>query len=65
MVDDSIVRGTTSMHIVELLRRAGAKVYVLISSPPVVAPCFMALILPQGELIAARMSVGNKKNHWC
>ena len=59
MVDDSIVRGTTSMHIVELLRRAGAKeVYVLISSPPVVAPCFYGIdTSSKGELIAARMSV--------
>jgi amidophosphoribosyltransferase len=59
MVDDSIVRGTTSIHIVDMLRKAGAKeVHVLISSPPVIAPCCYGLdISSSAELIAARMSV--------
>lgn len=59
MVDDSIVRGTTSLRIVEMLRKAGAKeVHVLISSPPVVAPCFYGIdTSSKGELIAARMTV--------
>lgn len=63
MVDDSIVRGTTSMHIVEMLRKAGAKeVHVLISSPPVVAPCFYGIdTSSKGELIAARMTVEEMK----
>ncbi len=59
MVDDSIVRGTTSLHIVEMLRKAGAKeVHVLISSPPVIAPCCYGLdISSTAELIAARKSI--------
>ncbi|HHW13008.1 MAG TPA: amidophosphoribosyltransferase [Firmicutes bacterium] len=59
MVDDSIVRGTTSLRIVEMLRKAGAKeVHVLISSPPVIAPCYYGLdISSSSELIAARMSI--------
>jgi phosphoribosylformylglycinamidine cyclo-ligase len=59
LVDDSIVRGTTSLRIVEMLRRAGAKeVHVLISSPPVVAPCYYGLgTSSAAELIGARLSV--------
>lgn len=59
IVDDSIVRGTTSRHIVEMLRKAGAKeVHMRISSPPVIAPCCYGLeISSSTELIAARMSV--------
>lgn len=59
IVDDSIVRGTTSLHIVEMLRKAGAKeVHMRISSPPVIAPCCYGLeTSSSAELIAARMSV--------
>ena len=59
MVDDSIVRGTTSMRIVKMLRHAGAKeVHVLVTSPPVVAPCYYGINTPaRDELIAARMGV--------
>lgn len=47
MVDDSIVRGTTSRRIVTMLREAGAtEVHVKISSPPIAHPCFTALTLP-------------------
>jgi amidophosphoribosyltransferase len=55
LVDDSIVRGTTSKRIVEELRRAGAKeVHMRIASPPIVWPCFMGIdIASRGELIAA------------
>jgi amidophosphoribosyltransferase len=58
MVDDSIVRGTTSMRIIEMLRHAGAKeVHVLISSPPVTSSCFYGIDTSStGELIAARMN---------
>ena len=57
MVDDSLVRGTTSMRIVDMLRMAGAReVHVLISSPPIIASCCYGLATASGELIAARMS---------
>lgn len=59
MVDDSIVRGTTSMKIIEMLRNAGAKeVHVLISSPPVTSSCFYGIdTSTSGELIGANKSV--------
>jgi amidophosphoribosyltransferase len=57
MVDDSIVRGTTSMRITEMLRQAGAKeVHVLISSPPVTSACYYGIdTSTSAELIGARM----------
>ncbi|WP_025028845.1 amidophosphoribosyltransferase [Caldalkalibacillus mannanilyticus] len=59
MIDDSIVRGTTSGRIVTMLREAGAKeVHVLISSPPVMNPCFYGIdTSTREELIAAKKSV--------
>jgi amidophosphoribosyltransferase len=59
MIDDSIVRGTTSLRIVNLLREAGAKeVHVRISSPPFMNPCFYGIDTPdRKELIAAQKSV--------
>jgi amidophosphoribosyltransferase len=59
MIDDSIVRGTTSLRIVNLLREAGAKeVHVRISSPPFMNPCFYGIDTPnRQELIAAQKSV--------
>ncbi|MEC4672851.1 MAG: amidophosphoribosyltransferase [Nitrospirota bacterium] len=53
VVDDSIVRGTTSRKIVKLIRQAGAKeVHMRISSPPIIAPCFYGIDTPtQKELI--------------
>ena len=59
MIDDSIVRGTTSGHIVKMLREAGAKeVHVLISSPPVMNPCYYGIdTSSREELIAAKKSV--------
>ena len=55
VVDDSIVRGTTSKKIVKMLREAGGakEVHVLISSPPTKGPCFYGINTPtRGELIA-------------
>ena len=59
MVDDSIVRGTTSKRIVTLLKEAGAKeVHVRISSPPLIYPSFYGIdISKSAELIAAKMTV--------
>jgi len=59
VIDDSIVRGTTSMKIVKMIRRAGAKeVHVRISSPPTTWPCFYGIDTPtRKELIASRQSV--------
>lgn len=56
MVDDSIVRGTTSGKIVKLLKEAGAReVHVCISSPPVTDPCYYGIDTSERkELIAAR-----------
>ncbi|MBW5470505.1 amidophosphoribosyltransferase [Brevibacillus formosus] len=59
MIDDSIVRGTTSNRIVRMLREAGAKeVHVRISSPPVMNSCFYGIdTSSREELIAATKSV--------
>lgn len=59
MVDDSIVRGTTSKRIVNMLREAGAtEVHVLISSPPIKNPCFYGIdTSTKEELIASKYSV--------
>src|SRR2546423_2032655 len=58
-VDDSIVRGTTSRRIIEVLRRAGAKeVHIRVSSPPMRFPCFMGVdIGSTKQLVAANRSV--------
>jgi len=63
-VDDSIVRGTTSKRIVEMLRRAGAKeVHLRISSPPMRFPCFMGVDIGSSkELIAAKRTVPEIRN---
>lgn len=59
MVDDSIVRGTTSRRIVNLLKEAGAtEVHVVISSPPIKNPCFYGIdTATKEELIASDKSV--------
>ena len=59
LVDDSIVRGTTSKKIVSLVREAGAKeVHMRVSCPPTIAPCFYGVNTPRKtELIAAQNTV--------
>lgn len=59
MVDDSLVRGTTSRRIVQLLKEAGAQeVHVRIASPPLKFPCFYGIdIQSRKELIAANHSI--------
>ncbi len=58
MVDDSIVRGTTSLRIVDKLKKAGAtEVYVLISSPRITHPCFYGIDTASKDLIGAKMDV--------
>lgn len=59
LIDDSIVRGTTSKKIVQLCREAGAReVHVRISCPPTVDSCYFGIDTPRlDELIAARQSV--------
>ena len=59
VVDDSIVRGTTSRKIVKMIRQAGAReIHMRISSPPVLAPCFYGIDTPtQKELIGHKQSI--------
>jgi len=54
MVDDSIVRGTTSANIIKILKNAGAKeVHVRISSPPFLYPCYFGTDVPSNEQLIA------------
>jgi amidophosphoribosyltransferase len=59
LVDDSIVRGTTSGPIVGLLRQAGAhEIHMRVASPPITCPCFMGVdMASRKELIAANKTV--------
>src|SRR5258707_7221930 len=59
LVDDSIVRGTTSRKIVRMVRRAGAReVHVRVSCPPTISPCFYGVDTPtKNELIGANNTV--------
>lgn len=65
MVDDSIVRGTTTGQIVKLIREAGAReVHVRISSPPVKWPCFYGIdMADRKDLIAAKRTIEEIQQH--
>jgi len=65
LVDDTIVRGTTSRPIVNLLRNAGAKeVHMRVHAPPMMWPCYLGVDLARREeLIAARMTVEEIGRH--
>ncbi len=64
LLDDSIVRGTTSKEVVKLVRDAGAKkVYFVSASPPVISPCYYGVDFPtRAELIAAKNSAEEIRN---
>jgi len=59
MVDDSIVRGTTSKKLIKMVRDAGAKeIHFRVSSPPIMSPCFYGIDMPtKAELIASNQTV--------
>ena len=65
IIDDSIVRGTTSRKIVKMIREAGAKeVHVRISSPPILYSCFYGIDTPtRSELIASKYDLEGIKNY--
>ena len=65
VVDDSIVRGTTTPRVVQLLRRAGAtEVHLRICAPPITNPCHFGVdMATRTELIAAQMSVEAIRQH--
>ncbi len=65
VVDDSIVRGTTSRKLLHLIRAAGAReVHMRVTCPPVAWPCFYGVDIPtRRELIAARLSVEEIRDH--
>ena len=58
-MDDSIVRGTTTPHVVSLLRRAAAvEVHLRVCAPPIMNPCYLGVDIPsRKELIAANKTI--------
>jgi amidophosphoribosyltransferase len=65
LIDDSIVRGTTSLKIVQMMRDAGAReVHMRIASPPTKYSCFYGVDTPErAKLLAAQMSVEQMRDY--
>jgi amidophosphoribosyltransferase len=65
LVDDSIVRGTTTRQLVKMMFESGAtEVHVRITAPPIKFPCFYGIdMASKGELAAAVMSLDELRNH--
>jgi amidophosphoribosyltransferase len=65
VVDDSIVRGTTTGRVLDLIRRAGAsEVHMRFTTPPIISPCFLGVdMATKAELIAANKSVEEIRQH--
>lgn len=65
MVDDSMVRGTTTRGLVSMIRAAGAReIHMRIASPPVTGPCYYGIDMPsREELIAANLTVDEIARH--
>jgi len=65
VIDDSVVRGTTSKQIIELLKEAGAReIHLLLSSPPFIRSCYYGIdISNEDELIAAKLNLEETKNY--
>jgi amidophosphoribosyltransferase len=65
VVDDSLVRGTTSRGLIRLIREAGAReVHFRVASPPVISPCYYGIDMPtRDELIGARKTVDEIQQH--
>ena len=58
LIDDSIVRGTTSRRIIDLIRRSGAhKIHARIGSPPIISPCYLGIDMATREELIARAQV--------
>ncbi len=65
LIDDSVVRGTTSVKIVQMLREAGAaEVHLRVASPPTTHSCFYGVDTPvRAKLLAAQMDLGHMRAH--
>jgi amidophosphoribosyltransferase len=65
VVDDSIVRGTTSKALVQLIRQAGAReVHIRVASPPITGPCYYGIDTPtKNELIASNHEIDEIRRH--
>jgi len=65
VVDDSLVRGTTSRGLILMIREAGAReIHFRVASPPVISPCFYGIDMPtKEELIGAQHSIEEIRRH--